>query len=328
MAGVASLGVLETAYLTINKLVGRTADLCGTDGSCASVLTGPYSNVPFTDVPLSAIGCAAYSLVVLLAIFPVSLDDPEDSNSRIVLLCLTTAMATFSAFLMSLLVGVLHEWCPFCFASACLSWVLAASAWLGGCLPSEPYVLRKSGVQAAAASSAATTLAAIVLFFSVPEDAMMAGSGSSYSPATPNNNQQQQEQTLLASSTGSTTKPLEQHELSPPPITTTSSERAMSLSKDLQVLNAKMYGAYWCSHCYDQKQTFGKEAFQLIDYVECSKEGKNSNTPLCREKNVPGYPTWEISGKLFPGERALEELEEIVSESGALVVKDKQTTVD
>ena len=44
----------------------------------------------------------------------------------------------------------------------------------------------------------------------------------------------------------------------------------------------------------------------------CAKDGVNSQTTLCKEKNVPGYPTWEIGGKLFPGEQELEELEVII----------------
>lgn len=34
-----------------------------------------------------------------------------------------------------------------------------------------------------------------------------------------------------------------------------------------------MYGAFWCSHCYDQKQMFGKEAMAEFPYVECYPEG-------------------------------------------------------
>jgi len=47
-----------------------------------------------------------------------------------------------------------------------------------------------------------------------------------------------------------------------------------------------MYGAYWCSHCFDQKQAFGKEAYQRIDYIECAKEGLNSQTALCKDRKV------------------------------------------
>jgi hypothetical protein len=34
-----------------------------------------------------------------------------------------------------------------------------------------------------------------------------------------------------------------------------------------------MYGAFWCSHCYDQKQEFGREAMAEFPYVECFPEG-------------------------------------------------------
>ena len=64
-----------------------------------------------------------------------------------------------------------------------------------------------------------------------------------------------------------------------------------------------MYGAFWCSHCYDQKQTLGAEAMRSIPYIECAKDGANSQRKLCQEKEIPGYPTWEINGKLHPGEQ-------------------------
>ena len=36
-----------------------------------------------------------------------------------------------------------------------------------------------------------------------------------------------------------------------------------------------MYGAYWCSHCYNQKQELGAEvvAAGMLAYVECDGEG-------------------------------------------------------
>jgi hypothetical protein len=58
-----------------------------------------------------------------------------------------------------------------------------------------------------------------------------------------------------------------------------------------------MYGAFWCGHCYDQKQAFGQEAYRKIAYVECAKDGLNSQTPLCREHKVrPRYYAWAAGG--------------------------------
>jgi len=75
-----------------------------------------------------------------------------------------------------------------------------------------------------------------------------------------------------------------------------------------------MYGAYWCSHCNDQKQTLGREAMNYVTYVECAGDGKDSRKDLCKEKNIPGFPTWDIGGKLYPGEWGLDELEDILKE--------------
>jgi hypothetical protein len=57
--------------------------------------------------------------------------------------------------------------------------------------------------------------------------------------------------------------------------------------------------SHWC---YNQKQIFGMQAFeQDVDYVECSKDGMNSQTKLFKAKDVPGYPDWKIiRAKLYP----------------------------
>ena len=84
------------------------------------------------------------------------------------------------------------------------------------------------------------------------------------------------------------------------------------LAQHLTATNAKMYGAYWCSHCDNQKRKFG-EAQKLIPYIECDANGVNPQTALCQQKGIKGFPTWEINGKLLSGERSLDEL---ANESG------------
>jgi uncharacterized membrane protein/glutaredoxin len=79
------------------------------------------------------------------------------------------------------------------------------------------------------------------------------------------------------------------------------------LAQHLTVTNAKMYGAYWCPHCIDQKKQFG-EAQKLVPYVECDSKGVNPQTALCQQKGITGFPTWEINGKMLSGERSLDEL--------------------
>ena len=51
---------------------------------------------------------------------------------------------------------------------------------------------------------------------------------------------------------------------------------------------------------------------ETIPYVECGKGGFQEQRELCKERKLPGYPTWEIGGRLYPGEQSLEELDDIV----------------
>jgi hypothetical protein len=99
---------------------------------------------------------------------------------------------------------------------------------------------------------------------------------------------------------------------------TESNDYKAKLAKFLTQKGMVMYGAYWCTHCKDQKETFG-DAFQFIDYVECDAGGPNGNPDECKAKGVEGYPTWIYQGQKYPGVRSLSELAGIVgfSESSA-----------
>mgnify|MGYP005839876551 CR=1 FL=1 len=88
----------------------------------------------------------------------------------------------------------------------------------------------------------------------------------------------------------------------------------MTIASNLAEKDAKLYGAYWCSFTNAQKERLGKEAMSKIRYVECSKDGKDSEFDLCKSKGIQGYPTWDIQGKFYPGDQELEELEDILKE--------------
>ncbi len=81
------------------------------------------------------------------------------------------------------------------------------------------------------------------------------------------------------------------------------------LAQHLTTSGAKMYGAFWCPHCNEQKQLFG-EAVKQMPYVECATDKVNPRlqSEVCRSKNIESYPTWEIGGKFYPGVKPLEEL--------------------
>ena len=93
-----------------------------------------------------------------------------------------------------------------------------------------------------------------------------------------------------------------------PKVTTKSSSQKINFAKFLSQNNIFMYSAYWCSHCYDQKQLFGQEAVKELSIVECAKDGKDSQTELCIEKEIQGFPSWEINGAIYSGVKNLNEL--------------------
>jgi len=77
----------------------------------------------------------------------------------------------------------------------------------------------------------------------------------------------------------------------------------------------KMYGAWWCPHCVEQKEKFGA-SFEYVPYVECGVKGdKRAQSQVCKDENVKHYPTWQ-----FPptGERVerIFSLEELSDRTG------------
>jgi thiol-disulfide isomerase/thioredoxin len=58
---------------------------------------------------------------------------------------------------------------------------------------------------------------------------------------------------------------------------------------------AKMWGAYWCPNCLEQKKMFGK-SWDKVDYIECSLPNAGGQTEQCQSAGISGYPTWEFSG--------------------------------
>jgi hypothetical protein len=64
-------------------------------------------------------------------------------------------------------------------------------------------------------------------------------------------------------------------------------------AKCLTSKQAKMYGAYWCPHCIEQKEEFGR-SFRYVNYVECAIKGSREMTPACKAANIQHFPTWQF----------------------------------
>jgi hypothetical protein len=71
---------------------------------------------------------------------------------------------------------------------------------------------------------------------------------------------------------------------------------------------AKIYGAYWCPHCNDQKHMFGN-SWRFIGYVECSTPDGKNQTEACAAAGIKSYPTWVFKdGTRNMGAMSFEEL--------------------
>jgi hypothetical protein len=57
---------------------------------------------------------------------------------------------------------------------------------------------------------------------------------------------------------------------------------------------AKMYGAFWCPHCADQKELFGS-SFQYVSYIECGVKGQKEPAQACVDAGIKHFPTWQFS---------------------------------
>lgn len=301
-------GAAESLFLTLNKIFSSPGSICSTEG-CLDVLTGPFS--VFLGIPLSLIGTVSYLAFAYLSAWPLTATDecPEDESfedynvhdkddttptnddlrenaygrrdaaTRPLMLALSTAQFVFTAYLVGLLKWVIRSMCPYCLFSAFLSTsIFVLTAFVGRAVPRWRPALTISALSTTVAAIAAS----ISLIISWP----------AHIAAQPPDGPQ-----------------------APPTITTRSDTDAMRIATKLAGKQSTMYGAYWCKHCYDQKQRFGKKAFGMLRYIECDKYGANTQYQLCRQKRIPGYPTWEIDGELFPGEIDLPELERLVDEA-------------
>lgn len=74
--------------------------------------------------------------------------------------------------------------------------------------------------------------------------------------------------------------------------------------------DVKMYGAWWCPHCAEQKEMF-RASFRYVPYIECGVPGTTSKVqPVCVEAGIKHYPTWQFPpvGERVEGAMPLEDL--------------------
>lgn len=277
IAGVATIGAVGTGYLTVVKLTQGTA-ACPT-GGCDVVLSSPYATV--FGLPLTLFGFLGYLSMIVFAITPLLLTSPKNKKLRAKLEQWTGLLLFLGGTSMAVFSSYLMYLLAFVIKAVCVYCIVSALL------------------------SASLLILAIIgrywedigqLFFSGVIVALVVLVGTLGVYANVNNPQ-------VAES-------------DPYAVTTESGTAEVALAQHLTQQGVKMYGAYWCPHCQNQKQLLGKEASSQIDYVECDPSGKNPRPDLCKAAGIQGFPTWEIKGKLYQGEKTLAELADLSGYQG------------
>jgi uncharacterized membrane protein len=276
IGAIALMGAFGTAYLTVVKVLGGDA-ACPTAG-CDRVLASPYATL-FGFIPLTVIGCLGYLSMAALALAPFAInpDRSKELRRRVesttwpLLFIGATSMLVFSGYLMYLLAFELKTACLYCITSAVFAASMFALAVLGRRWEDAGQLVFTGLIVAVV-----TLVGTLAVYANI-------GEPSSVTADIPGE--------------------------AGPPVSTVSGDAEMQLAAHLADIDAKMYSAWWCPHCHDQKQLFGSQAVKVIPYVECDPAGQNPQTELCQSVDeVRGFPTWEINGQFLSGAKPLEEL--------------------
>ena len=75
-----------------------------------------------------------------------------------------------------------------------------------------------------------------------------------------------------------------------PQVTTTSSLAAIELARHLSRQGAVLYVAYWCPHCFEQKQMFGRQFSAELKIVECAPDGFKNQVALSSRSRWSDMP--------------------------------------
>ncbi|MEM9904746.1 MAG: vitamin K epoxide reductase family protein [Cyanobacteria bacterium P01_D01_bin.44] len=283
IGAIATVGALGTGYLTVIKFMSGDA-ACPTSG-CDQVLSSAYATI--FGLPLTLFGCLAYLSMVTLALGPLLINPDQSKELRqkletwswLLLFVGATGMMVFSGYLMYILSTELKAACLYCIASAAFTALMFLLTVVGRNWDDRGQLVFTGLIVA---------VVALVATLGV------------YAPVNAPNS-------TIANASGEVG----------PPVTNTSGEAEIALARHLKDVDAKMYGAYWCPHCHDQKQLFGQQALADMPYIECAPDGKSSQASLCQSvAGITGFPTWEVNGQFLSGTQTLDELAQASGFSG------------
>ncbi len=315
IGSIAIVGFILTLYLTITKLAGGevacSIDAVNSASGCGGVLDSAYA-YPFNPAekkgpPLSLFGALAYLSMAIFALSPLFINPENQKELRQnlekwtwwLLLAGSFAMAAFSGYLMYVLAFKLQTLCYYCIGSALFSLSLLILSIIGHDWEDMGQILF-TGITVALI----TLVGALGVYANadnVVDNVINGGTTIEVADGEP------------------IPIPLPEGKAEPPlgwEITTTSGEVEIALAKHLTSVGAVKYAAFWCPHCYEQKQLFGKEAFKEVNAIECAPEGKNPQPKKCVDAKIRAFPTWIINGKLYEGTQTLDKLADLTGYTG------------
>ncbi len=279
IAVLSTIGLVDTVSITLkNWGLFNSLSCPGIKNGCETVLNSPWGTLfenNQLNIPLSLAGVITYSSILVLSIFlSLNIISPKEKLNKLIwwlIFLISCASSVFSLLLLNIMFFKIEAYCFFCILSAILSISIFITSMIGAKFESrEPMIYRGFIV--------AITVLIVGFIWS--------------------NNVDPSKAIDISNNT----------EKVSPAITTSSSNQKVKFAQFLSDNNIRMYSAYWCPHCHDQKQLFGKKAVKELRVVECAQDGKNNQYKLCREKQIEGFPSWEINGVIYSGVKDLNDL--------------------
>lgn len=270
MAVLATIGLLDTGSITLHRwgVLGPLVCPGGSDG-CDKVLSSAWGTL--LGQPLSLFGALAYLTVLALALLPLLLRGEARAQLHQSSWWALFLVSTAMAIFSLVLLGVMvFKIKAFC--AFCLLSATVSLALMVLAIVGGEWAERGQLIFRGVMVSLAVLLVGIAWATSIgrPESAITKGM--------------------------------------PPPVTAPSSPAAIALAQHLTERGAVMYSAYWCPHCHEQKELFGRQATAQLKVVECAPDGHNSQAALCEAKKIKGFPSWEINGTIDSGVKPLAQL--------------------
>ena len=289
IAILSSIGIADTGSITLKDWGLFNSLSCpGVNQGCDAVLNSPWGTLIKNDrfdIPLSFAGLLSYSTILLIVLMlSLKIISPKQKIYKDfwwLLYLISCGSSVFSILLISIMIIKIKSFCFFCLLSAILSFSIFILSIIGARFDNRETMFYRG----------------LIVAFTVLIGGLIWS--NQVDPARANEINTSNEKVS-------------------PPITTISTQEKINFAKYLSDNKFVMYSAYWCPHCNDQKQLFGKEAVNKLIIIECAKDGKNNEYKLCQDKGIEGFPSWEINNEIYSGTRSLRELAQMTNYEGSL----------